>query len=97
MVACKHFVGQRQAFRADHQPNANLLAVRAIVAAVTARRFAVAQRLALEKRAGHVVEQKLQPHPKPTLVAFEQVLRELFLCACSASKPLYSRSSLIFS
>ena len=76
-VAGKDFIGQRQPFRADHQPQADLLAIRAVVAAVTPRCLGVAQDLALKKRAGHIVKEELKADAKPTLVTLEQMLGDL--------------------
>ncbi|MCX8092302.1 MAG: hypothetical protein N3I86_15435, partial [Verrucomicrobiae bacterium] len=53
-VAGKHFVGHRQAFGRDDQTEANLLAIRARVAAVTVGGLLIPPRQALEVGAGQV-------------------------------------------
>ena len=50
-----------------------------MIAGVTARGLFVAEGLALKIGAGHVVEQELKLHPKPILVAFQQMGAELIL------------------
>ena len=58
-VAGEHLVAQRHALARHHQADADLLAVRPMVAAVAARGQRVGLRLALEVGAGHVVQQQL--------------------------------------
>ena len=65
-VAGEDLIAQWHAAAADHQPDAHLLAVAAMVAAVPASSLGIAVGLALEERAGHVVEQKV-------VVQFEQL------------------------
>jgi hypothetical protein len=76
-VAGKELVADRQTLRRDHQADIDLLAVRAMIAGVTARGLFVAEGLALKIGAGHVVEQELKLHAKPILVAFQQMGAEL--------------------
>ena len=58
-VAGEHLVAQREAVEGHHQGDADLLAIRPMIAAVATPRQGIAFRLALEVGAGHVVQQDL--------------------------------------
>ena len=78
-VAREHFIRQRQTLGTDHQPQAYLRTIGPVIARIPARGLGVAGRLALKERAGHIVDQKLEAHAKPTLVARQQMLAKRLL------------------
>ena len=63
-VAGEYLVAQRNALARHHQPDAHLLAVTPMVAAVAALGERIGGGLSLEIRARHVVEQKLVVEPE---------------------------------
>jgi hypothetical protein len=90
-ISVEHFVPERDAFARDDERDAHLFAVRPVVSAVPALRHRIAERLPLEVRAGHVVEEQvvrdrkqlaeslLEVHLKRTLV-----WQEMIECAVQA-------------
>ena len=56
-VARKHFVAQREAIEGDHQGDAHLLAIGAVIARVAALRLRIGERFAFEVGRGDIVEQ----------------------------------------
>ena len=78
----------RQSFRCDHQTNVHLLAIGPVVTGVPARCFLIAERLAFEVSASHIIKEELKLNPKPVFILFQQVPRQSWsLCWCSTSSP----------
>ena len=73
-----HFVGQRKTFRRHHQRDDHLHAVRPLVPAVAITTLVPfgKRRIALEIRAGQIVEQHLELHPEQILPAPPQMTEE---------------------
>ena len=78
-VAGKHLVADGQSFGGDHQAEVDLFAVRPLVTRIATRGFGVAFGLTFKICAGHVVEQELELHAKPTLVTLVQMRAEFIL------------------
>ena len=72
-VAGKHLIAQREAIEGHHKGDADLLAVRPVIARIAALRLRIARRLAFEIGAGHVIEQHLVLHREQLAAATCQV------------------------
>jgi hypothetical protein len=75
-VAIKDFISQGKPIGRDHQSDADLFAVRALIAAVAALRLGITQTLALEVSAGDVVKQELEARAKEAFVAVLEMTEE---------------------
>jgi hypothetical protein len=63
-VAGEHFVAQRKAIEGDHQRDAHLLAIGAVIARVAALRLRIALGLPFEVGRGEVIQQHVIVHGK---------------------------------
>ena len=78
-IAGEDLVGKRQALRRADHAEADLFAVGARIARVTARGLFVSLGLAFEKGARHIVKQELELHAEPRAIALHEMRAEPFL------------------
>jgi hypothetical protein len=78
-VAREDFVADGQSLGRDDQAKVDLFAIGTLIAGITARGLRVAQGLAFEIGAGHVVKQELKFDSEPALVTRVQMLAERVL------------------
>ena len=87
-VAGEHLVADREAFPAHDQPDADLLAIRAMIAAVASLRLRVAFRLALEVGRRHVVEHQVVVEVEERAEAVLEVFLQRLLVRQELVQPL---------
>ena len=88
-VAGEHFVAQREAIEGDHQSDAHLFAVGAVIARVAALGLRIGGRLAFEVGRGDVVEQHFVVHREELPDAFGQMrLERSFVRQQSIERPI---------
>ncbi len=75
-IAGEHLVAQRKAIKGDDNRNTDLLAVRPVIARITALRLRIAFGLALEIGARHVIEQHFVLGGKQLAAALRQMCFE---------------------
>ena len=86
-VTGEYFVGDREPFRGDDEPDADLLAVGPAVTRVAPGRQLVVLGQTFKVGAGHVVEQELEAHAKPIAVALLHMRAQRFLVAEQLIQP----------
>ena len=75
-VAGEHFIAERKAVKGHHQRDADLLAVGAVIAGITALGLRIGFRQALKIRARHVIEQHFVLDREQLAAALRQVCFE---------------------
>src|SRR6185312_2951047 len=75
-IAIEDFISQRQPLGCDDQPDTDLFAIRALVAAVAALGLRVARTLAFKVSAGDVIQQELEALAKEAFVALLEMTKE---------------------